>query len=470
MIIIFIILILIFILFLSSYISTLKTKKNIEGYADLSSPSGITMQITDKPSETDKLIILNELFNNVIKHETALNIYDPTYKVKPIMIDDINHINDDFPIFSNCMKLIPFIQYQENEITKLTKAGYIQSKTLKQLVDLSGCEISLDGLRRCGKILESDPMIEKIYEKYKMMLQSFYKVYLDRDNRNLDEYRYYEQWKNGRWDKTAPFPRKYLAEFDYIANKYKSVSFDNIILDMYEKMKPYNTVSQNMSADDLSEKYLDIKKRFIYARRKERFPNISNPKDFLNFQFTKMNPIIENKEFPKEYILELTEIFVTNYNISAQEKIGQKTIDDMASEKIKYANNLKNADKNSIQQLAQDLYRMINNTTYSLQNQIPEMRRIQNSEPHVLSNGVIIQNWDKITDEKITDNIHDMQAELVKNNTAHNPPLTERQALSKIEFVILFYIVEIVKYQDLEIKNISKNALNTFKEIYSIYT
>lgn len=368
MIIIFIIFILIFIIFSSAYISTLNKKKNIEGFADLLNPSGMMTSLTDKPSESDKLIVLNEIFNNVINHETALNIYDPTYIVdNTISIQNVDPKSTTSSIFKNCMNLIPFLQKHDIEILQLTKNGYIQSKTLTALLDISGCDFTLDSLKQSVFSIIND--IENKYAK----IQENYDVYYTKRNENR---------------------------------------------------------------------------------------NVDNLDDLYRYRLGKYSIF-----YPLQYDYELLEIFNTYGGIN------RNVIDLMMNVKLDITkSDIFNNSGNSIALLANDLDRLINNDKYINKTQLNNMGTMRNTGN--LLDGSQVAYFDTTSDngasKQVYTEMQKLSAQTIINSAANNPPLTNSQALGKIEAVILFYIMKVVEYQDLEMQNISQNALNTFKKIYSI--
>lgn len=470
----FIIVILIFIIFLSAYFSISNNKKKIEGYADLSSPSGMMLQVTDKPTEADKLIVLNELYNNVINHETALNIYDPDYVIKPIGIQNTN-------IFNNCINIIPILQKQDDEILKLTKNGYIQSKTLSDLLDIQNCindpsGVTLNKIRGCGgPIVEDniDTNIEKIFDTHRDMLRA---LLLYRKERGGGRYHIENQaaWDGWiqRWGKIkTAVPSKYFSNFKEIFDKYKRIDFQDIINMMKTKMDKYEDKSKLMNQDEVRVKYDIIKSEYqIYYNDRDENRNVDNVRDYTYWLSAPDPPNSKiskfTKPFPKKFIREFQEI----YDIGGT--INRFVVDKVQKDKIKYAAiNVKDKN-NSIISLANDLYKMVNNPLFTATTQINKLKSIQDSNG-VISNGVRIsyyKNGKGNAGSKINDEIHALQTKAALSDSENNPPITETQALSKIEAAILYYIMKVVEYQDLEIQNISKNKLNEFKQIYSIHT
>ena len=493
MIIIFIILILIIIIFLSAYISTLNKQKNIEGYADLSSPSGISMQITDKPSESDKLIVLNELFNNVINHETALNIYDPSYNIQQISIENVDPKSAETyvsAVFKNCMNIIPILQKQDIEILQLSTKysnGYIQSKILQDLLNISGGllttdssgGITLDKIRRC---LRPDTSITS---KYFEDIKSLFKIYNDMTNALIkykDERQsgsspnVYDDWRGWydaplywQWGHiSTPPPKDTIPYFQEIVNLVQKednnnpdkknlhyrIYYEDIDNLMYTKFMKLDK-SHNLQQDEVSFIYSDMKKQFDYIRRDERFPKLSNWSDWYNFRI--------NPEFPIKYLIKYLEIYHTNNN-----ELDSGWIYDMLIKKTEYAIKNVTQKNNSITLLANDLHRLVYKSEYLNNNQINQMNQMNFTGK--LLDGTPVAAFNNESKKKVTDKIDELSSQTILDSAANNPPMTEDQALSKIEAAVLFYIMKVVQYQELEIQNISKSALNQFKKIYSIYT
>ena len=122
-----IILLLILIIFFSIGLgSSVKTK---EGYVDFMAPSPDMVKDVRQTSDSDKMIILFEIYSNVQKHEKAMSIYDPAYKPIEIKMDPKNSVLD------NIKRIYPVLHKQDKELIILTKNEYVPSKTLQQLMD-----------------------------------------------------------------------------------------------------------------------------------------------------------------------------------------------------------------------------------------------------------------------------------------------------------------------------------------------
>ena len=487
MIIIFIILILIIIIFLSAYISTLNKKKNIEGYADLSSPGGTGMEITDKPSESDKLIVLNELFNNVIKHETALNVYDPTYIAdKTIHIENIDPMSAESyvsAVFKNCMNIIPILQRQDIEILQLSSNGYIQSKILKDLLNISGClvptdisgglvitdpsGVTLDKIRNCGSPeIIVNPEVLVIFNRYRGMLLELQIYQNERNGRakyHVDNIGVWNAWKtaptnNNNLGLKTPPSKEYLEYFEEIFKKNNRIDFYDIRDMMFKKLNLLPDNSANLSKEQVRQKFYKLQAQYeSYYRERDENRNVDNIGDFTIWIMSPWGNL--KTPFPGEYIRDFIEMWNTYKGIS------RNVIDDQKKNKLKVANKI-NPINNAITLLANDLYRLVNNTSYVNKNQLAEITDINNTGGQ-LQDGTFIPGYEN---GDVKDTLKDLRQQSAVKFSEHNPPMSETQALAKIESVVLFYIVEVVKYQDLEIQNISKNALAQFKKVYSIYT
>jgi len=120
-----IILLLVIIIIFSIGISV-KTK---EGYVDFMAPNPDIVKDIRQTSDSDKMIILFEVYSNVQKHEKAMTIYDPAYKPIEVKMNPKNSILD------NIKRLYPILYKQDKELIILTKNEYVPSKTLQQLMD-----------------------------------------------------------------------------------------------------------------------------------------------------------------------------------------------------------------------------------------------------------------------------------------------------------------------------------------------
>ncbi len=424
-----------------------------EGYADISNPSGSFMQMTDKPTEADRLIILNEIYNNAINHEKALNIYDPTYPIQNISI------NNNGKIIDNALKIIPFLIKQDEEIKNISKNGYISSETLESLEYITDCSFSLSGLINCKSYNNNIENIQKkaleIYENKWVKIRNYYIIYYRarNENRNIDKEGDYKKWYTNQF-RDAPFPTQYRNIFDNMFNTYGSISGYTINKAMSVELNQYALVNKTkleLTIDQINNIYDDMMESFKSARSGERFPDISNWRDWFHFQFY--------PNFPKKYIADFQEIFdtygeITKYRINQT----QNRRFEIANQQQKLGNT------NNIRQLALDLYRLIYNSDFENKVQLPQIRDIKNNVEGSVKYEINNQTRDKL-DDKLTE----LQVKTIVDNTIQNPPLTELQALNKIESVILFHITKIIEYQDLEIKNISNNELNKFKKTYNIH-
>jgi len=121
-----IILLLVIIIIFSMGSSAAKTK---EGFVDYLNPMPEMVKDIRQTSDSDKMIILFEIYSNVQKHEKAMTIYDPTYKPIEVKMNPKNSILD------NIKRLYPILYKQDKELIILTKNEYVPSKTLQQLMD-----------------------------------------------------------------------------------------------------------------------------------------------------------------------------------------------------------------------------------------------------------------------------------------------------------------------------------------------
>ena len=100
-----------------------------EGFVDYMSPSPDMVKDIRTTSDSDKMLILSEIYSNVNKHELAMNIYDPDYKLSEIKM------KPQKSILENIQLLYPILYKQDKELVILTKKEYVPSKTLLQLMD-----------------------------------------------------------------------------------------------------------------------------------------------------------------------------------------------------------------------------------------------------------------------------------------------------------------------------------------------
>lgn len=100
-----------------------------EGFVDYMNPMPEMVKDIRQTSDSDKMMILFEIYSNVQKHEKAMNIYDPVYKPIEVKMNPKNSILD------NIKRLYPILYKQDKELIILTKNEYVPSKTLQQLMD-----------------------------------------------------------------------------------------------------------------------------------------------------------------------------------------------------------------------------------------------------------------------------------------------------------------------------------------------
>ncbi len=100
-----------------------------EGFVDFMVPSPDMVKDIRQTSDSDKMMVLFEIYSNVKKHEKAMGIYDPSYKIVDVKM------NNNSSILDNIAKLFPILEKQDKELMVLTKNEYVPSKTLQQLKD-----------------------------------------------------------------------------------------------------------------------------------------------------------------------------------------------------------------------------------------------------------------------------------------------------------------------------------------------
>jgi hypothetical protein len=123
------IIILLLVLIIIFSIGTTSLVKTKEGFVDYMNPMPEMVKDIRQTSDSDKMIILFEIYSNVKKHETAMSIYDPAYKPIDVKMNPKNSILD------NIKRLYPILYKQDKELIILTKNEYVPSKTLQQLMD-----------------------------------------------------------------------------------------------------------------------------------------------------------------------------------------------------------------------------------------------------------------------------------------------------------------------------------------------
>ena len=409
-------------------LSILSKKYNYkEGYADISNPSGSFMQMTDKPTEADRLIILNEIYNNAINHEKALNIYDPTYSIQNISI------NNNGKVIDNALKIIPFLKKQDEEIKNISKNGYIPSQTLQSLEEISDCSFSLSGLINCKSYNNNIENIQnkalEIYEKWED-INKYYTIYYKarNENRNVDREGDYKKWYTNQF-RGALFPTQYRNVFDNIFKTYGQISGYTINKAMGVEMNQYalvNNTKLELTIDQINNIYDDMMDSFQSARSRDRFQDVSNWRDWFNFQLY--------PDFPKKYIADFQEIFDTYRQITTYRIIQTKNRRfELQNKQQKLGND------NIIRQLALDLYRLIYNSDFVNMVQAPQINDIVNG-----MQGSVNYNLSGEARRNVYNKLGEIQTNAVVDNTNQNPPLTELQALNKIESVILFNITKII--------------------------
>jgi len=136
-----IILLLVLIIIFSIGIST----NSKEGFVDYMNPMPEMVKDIRQTSDSDKMIVLFEIYSNVQKHEKAMSIYDPAYQ--PIEVK----MNPKNSILGNIKKLYPILYKQDKELIILTKNEYVPSKTLQQLMDGSLIKPMKDDLTKIMK-------------------------------------------------------------------------------------------------------------------------------------------------------------------------------------------------------------------------------------------------------------------------------------------------------------------------------
>jgi hypothetical protein len=194
-----IILLLVIIIFFSIGSSAAKRK---EGYVDFMSPNPDMVKDIRQTSDSDKMIVLFEIYSNVQKHEKAMSIYDPAYKPIEVKMDPKNSVLD------NIKRIYPILYKQDKELIILTKSEYVPSKTLQQLMDGSLIKPMKDDLTKImnypGRTVmdqpETDiPTILKNANKYQEKADKI-EVIRERKNNLNGQAQYYRNAANERYE------------------------------------------------------------------------------------------------------------------------------------------------------------------------------------------------------------------------------------------------------------------------------
>jgi len=126
---IWILIILLLLIIISFSIYYFPKEKTHESYVNyMMADPNMIKDIQDTP-DSDRLLILSEIFNNVNNHEIKLNAYDTEYTISVI------RPNPSIGIMNNVNNIIPYLEKQDRVLTKLTRGTYIPSSNLEKLKD-----------------------------------------------------------------------------------------------------------------------------------------------------------------------------------------------------------------------------------------------------------------------------------------------------------------------------------------------
>lgn len=170
---------LILIIILSSVISTYSSAKckTKEGYVDYNMTNPDMIKDVRVIPETERLMVMNDIYKSVRNHEKLFSVYDKTYEYKEITQ------NPKSTIVENIYNLFSHLRRHDNELIKLTKndVNYVPGSTLDGLIDGSLLKSLRDDLYKIKNYKGSSMMAEKTTDPNKMMEQA--KQYEDASRR-----------------------------------------------------------------------------------------------------------------------------------------------------------------------------------------------------------------------------------------------------------------------------------------------
>ena len=182
-----------------------------------------------------------------------------------------------------------------------------------------------------------NPRIVELFDIYISMINALNRY--ENEQRSTYTTPNYEEWdywlnaaQNNPFIKTPPPPEciKYFQELfnNYTNNPSYHITYDDIVKFMYINYFSVLDNSKNLTKSQLGDLYLDIERNFISLIRTKGIDAVD---DWWHFNYIQHDP-----NFPKQYIIQFLEIYITN-----EHKINVELIHAIYNQKIKYADNNK---------------------------------------------------------------------------------------------------------------------------------
>jgi hypothetical protein len=133
------------------------------------------VKLVENPRESDKMLVIQEIFTNLNKHQTRIRVLDTSSssssrsdsEIQPIKMKSREQCKTDRVIFHNIMDVIlPILEKHEDILKDLAINGHIQSKELKDLNEIKGCgEFNIKNLKSCNIVIPNinvDKLIDEL--------------------------------------------------------------------------------------------------------------------------------------------------------------------------------------------------------------------------------------------------------------------------------------------------------------------
>jgi hypothetical protein len=312
-----------------------------EGFVDYMSPSPDMVKDIRTTSDSDKMLILSEIYSNINKHELAMNIYDPDYKLSEIKM------KPQKSILENIQLLYPILYKQDKELVILTKEEYVPSKTLLQLMDGSLIKPMKDDLTKIMNytprfpidqpetdisviLSQADKYQAKIndiaaQEQNKINLRNIAQQYRDGANgmyaaaerSKTSARRYYGSKRNRLYEEAS----RRRAEGDrsmQIANEYQRRS-DSIVLISDEIRKEMVKQINTLKLDAVKKEILNIPGEKIPVDTSPRITQEEIDSRIENLTLFHITKVIKYHDYILEKVAKNAEVYV--------KKVYNKTID-----------------------------------------------------------------------------------------------------------------------------------------------
>ena len=146
-------------------ISLICGNRSKEGYVDYMMANADSVKNIRGVPESERLLILADIYNNVRKHEKLFSVYDEEYKH-----EDIQQ-NPNLSIYKNTTAIFKYLKKHDNELIKLTDKHnkYIPSSTVDKLLDGSLIKPLKDDLMKI-KNFPGKTMMPKKHTKRKEII------------------------------------------------------------------------------------------------------------------------------------------------------------------------------------------------------------------------------------------------------------------------------------------------------------